>query len=76
MKRMSLCIKVINNRKLLESIHTFKAPVICIHAHTPIYAESWAKVQGNNEFLNVPAVPGKCRGFNIGTLTLVLFSVV
>ena len=34
-----------------------------------------AKVQGNYFFI-VPAVPGKCRGFNIGTLTPVRSSVV
>ena len=36
---------------------------------------SRANVQGNY-FLIVPAVPGNCRGFNIGTLAAVRFSVV
>ena len=41
MKRMLLGIKIINNHKLLESIHTFNAPVFCIHVfmlppHTPM----------------------------------------
>ena len=30
----------------------------------------------DNYFLIVPALPGKCGGYNIGTLTLLGFSVV
>ena len=40
-------------------------PVICI----------WGKVL-DIYFLVVPAVPGKCGGYNIGALTLLGFSVV
>ena len=39
------------------------------------YGDSRGKVL-DNSFLIVPAVPGKCGGYNIGTLTLLGFSVV
>ena len=48
-------------------------PVICIHG--PTYVDSRGKVL-ENYVLIVPAVPGKCGGYNIGTLTLLGFSVV
>ena len=62
-------------------IHTiFKevnTPVICIHGPN-LLGYPWnsrGKVL-DNYFLIVPAVPGKCGGYNIGTLTLLGFSVV
>ena len=48
-------------------------PVICVHG--PTYGDSCGKVL-DIYFLIVPAVPGKCGGYNIGTLTLLGFSVV
>ena len=41
----------------------------------PTYGESQGKVL-DNYLLIVPAVPGKCGGYNVGTLTLLGFSVV
>ena len=53
------------------------APVICIHG--PNVREypwnSQTNMQGNY-FLIVPAVAGKCWGYNIETVVLVRFSVV
>ena len=51
------------------------APVICIQGPPPTTYRDGAMVQWKY-FLIVPAVPGKCRGYNIGTLTLVRFSVL
>ena len=52
-------------------------PVICIHG--PHLREKLWNSRGkvlDNYFLIVPAVPGKCGGYNIVTLTLMGFSVV
>ena len=53
------------------------SPVICIHG-PHLRGKPWnspGKVL-DNYFLIVPAVPGKCGGYNIGTLTLLGFSVL
>ena len=52
-------------------------PVICIHG-PHLRGQPWnsrGKVL-DNYFLIVPAVLGKCGGYNIGILTLLGFSVV